>query len=251
MEYSIKQLASLAEVSVRTLHHYDQIGILKPARKKNKYRSYGESELLRLQQILFFRELEFPLKDIKKIIDSPAFDMSKALRDHRKMIEIKKKRLSGLIRTIDKTLNKLDNKKLMTDEELYSNFSKEEAKQYAEEARQRWGNTDAYKQSMERARKLSKEDFERIGKEAEELLKEIVANMPEGAKSDKVQSLISKHYEALRTFYDPNPHVYRGLAEMYVADKRFAAYYEKFHQDLPQFMRDAMIAFCDKLEKKN
>ncbi len=98
MSYTIKQLAHIAKISVRTLHHYDNIGLLKPMRKKgNQYRFYEESDLLKLQQVLFFRELEFSLPEIKKILSSPAFDMHASLRDQRKLIELKKKRISGIL----------------------------------------------------------------------------------------------------------------------------------------------------------
>lgn len=246
MAYTVQQLASLAGISTRTLHHYDEIGLLKPARiKSNGYRQYEEPELLRLQQILFFRELEFPLEEIRKILDNPRFDMATALADHRKLIELKRKRMDELLRTIDQTLKKITKEKTMHDQELYSGFSKEEAEAYAKEAKARWGNTEAYKQSQERVKKMSKEQFEQIGKEGDELQKEIVAHMDQGPDSPVIQALIAKHYDNLRHFYEPNLELYRGLADGYVSDPRFAAHFKKYHPDLPEFMRDAMHAFCD------
>ena len=246
MTYTVQQLAKLAGITPRTLHHYDAIGLLKPARiKSNGYRQYEAAELLRLQQIMFFRELEFPLEEIQKILDNPHFDIVTALRDHRTLLEIKKKRLDDLLGTIDNTLTKITKQKTMNDKELYAGFSKEEAAAYAAEAKARWGNTDAYKQSQERVKKMSKEQFERIGKEGDELQKEIVANMDKGPNSPAVQKLIAKHYDNLRYFYEPNLELYRGLADMYVSDPRFAAHFEKYHPDLPAFMRDAMHAFCE------
>jgi DNA-binding transcriptional MerR regulator len=251
MPYSVQQLADLAGVSVRTLHHYDTVGLLRPARQaKNGYRQYGEEELLKLQQILFFRELEFPLDDIKRIIHDPKFNLQVALEEHRELIELKKKRLTKLLKTIDQTLKKLNQETSMEDKQLYSSFSKDELDEYAKEAKQRWGHTEAYKQSQERYGKLSDAEKQKIGQAGEDLLKDIASHMPEGAKSDVVQQLIGRHYEALRTFYDPNTKLYRGLAEMYVADPRFTAFYEQRAPGLAQFMRDAMVEFCDRAETK-
>lgn len=117
---------------------------------------------------------------------------------------------------------------------------------YQKEAEERWGNTEAYKQSAERAKNMTKEDFSRIGKEGDELMKEIAGNMDKGAKSPEIQKLINRHYNNLRHFYEPNLEMYRGLADMYVDDKRFAAYFEKYHKNLPEFMRDSMHYYCDK-----
>lgn len=116
---------------------------------------------------------------------------------------------------------------------------------YQKEVEERWGDTEAYKQSKERVSKMTKEDFERIGKEGDELMREIVRNMGKGAKSPDVQRLIDRHYNNLRHFYDPNLDMYRGLGSMYVDDKRFAAYFEKYDKNLPEFMREAMHNYCD------
>jgi DNA-binding transcriptional MerR regulator len=248
MTYTVNNLAKLAGITVRTLHHYDEIGLLKPKRKKaNGYREYEEEELLRLQQIMFFRELEFSLEEVKEILDKPTFDISSTLLDHRKLIEIRKKRLNDLIRTIDRTLNKLNKKNNMEDKDLYSGFSKEESEAYAKEAKERWGNTEAYKQSAERTKNLTKEDWARMQAETDSILKNIVANMDKGPESKEVQAEIARHYASLRNFYEPDKEMYKGLGDMYVADERFAAFYKKYHKDLPQFMRDAMHVYADAL----
>ncbi len=239
-------------MSVRTLHHYDTVGLLKPVRqKKNGYRTYGEEELLQLQQILFFRELEFSLDEIKKIIHDPNFNMKAALWNHRMLLVLKKKRLNKLLKTIDQTIKKLNQETTMEDKDLYVSFSKEEQEKYAQEAKEHWGHTDAWKQSQERYGKLSDEEKAKIGKAGQDLVQEIASHMSDGPASDVVQKLIGQHYEGLRVFYDPNVQMYRGLAEMYVGDPRFAAFYEKFAPGLAQFMRDAMVEFCNRVEAKN
>jgi DNA-binding transcriptional MerR regulator len=252
MLYTVHELATLAGVSVRTLHHYDEIKLLIPTRlEENRYRQYGEKELLRLQQILFFKELDFPLEKIRKLLESPEFDTVDALRTHQQLLKLQKKRLNGLIRTIDKTIQKITKETAMEDKELYGNFSKEEMDSYAEEAKERWGETDAYKQSMERVNKMSKEELKKIGEEGDALLREIATHMEEDPASDVVQDLMAKHYKGLMAFYEPNLQIYRGLANMYVDDSRFTATFDKVKPGLAVFMRDAMLAYCDKNEEKS
>jgi DNA-binding transcriptional MerR regulator len=246
MSYTVNQLAKLAGISVRTLHHYDQMGILEPSRiKNNGYRFYEEKELLKLQQILFFKELDFPLIEINKIINNPYFDMEKALKDQKKLIELKKERLNSLIKTINKTIKKINKKNIMKDEELYDGLDKEKMEEYAKEAKERWGNTDAYKQSQERTKNWTKEDYRKLAEDGDKWMKNFALQMNHGPKSKIVQELIDQHYNSLRTFYEPNLQMYRGLADMYVNDPRFTAYYEKYAKGLSRFMRDAMYEYCD------
>ena len=121
----------------------------------------------------------------------------------------------------------------------------ESVDRHAEEAKERWGESDLYKQSQERVKKFTKADWERIKTESERLMKQIVAVMDKGADSAEVQKLIAKHYEGLRTFYEPNLKMYRGLGDMYYNDPRFSAYYEKFHRGLAKFMKEAIDVYCD------
>ncbi len=241
----------LAGVSVRILHYYDQIGLLKPASvSRNGYRHYEEKELLLLQQILFFRELDFPLEEVKKIITSKTFDMEKALRDHRNMITLKKDRLTKLVRTIDKTIKKVNNEILMEDKTLYDSFDDAGVEEYAEESKQRWGHTDAYKESQKRVACMTKAEMSHIKEDGEKLTAALAQSMPKGCTHSDVQELILQHYNGLKTFYEPSLEMYRGLGEMYVADPRFTAYYDKYADGLAVFMRDAMNYFADMQEGK-
>lgn len=250
MAYTVKQLAKLAGVSVRTLHHYDQIGLLAPAgRRNNTYREYGETELLRLQQILFFKELDIPLRDIKRMLDAPRFDTLEALKSHRKIIEAKRKRLGRLVKTIDKTAAKLHNEITMKDEELYTSFSKTEMDAYAKEAKERWGHTDAYRQSIERTQHLTDADWKRIQKDADVFNSMLASVMDKDPGSEEVQALVQQHYNSLRTFYEPNLEMYRALGQMYVDDPRFAKTYDKYAPGLAAFLRDAIQIFCDRGEE--
>lgn len=245
MIYTVQQLAKLAGVSVRTLHHYDQIKLLSPVRQANGYRQYAEAELLKLQQILFFRELDFPLEDIKRIMSDSKFNMKTALDDQKKMLELKKKRLSGLIKTIEKTMLKITNQTTMNDDQLYGSFSNDEVDQYAAEAKQRWGNTEAYKQSQERVKKMGKEGMQKVKEAGEQLCRELADSMNLSPADEKVQALVQRHFDGLRAFYEPSLEMYRNLGEMYVDDTRFTAYYDKFAPGLAVFLRDAIRVYCD------
>lgn len=247
MAYTVQQLAKLASVSVRTLHYYDQIGLLSPSRvKANGYRYYEEPELLRLQQILFFKELDFPLERIKSIIDSPSFDMKDSLLGQRNLIELKKNRLAKLIKTIDKTIKKINKEINMNDEDLYGNFTKEEYEKYTAEAKERWGHTDAWRESQERVRKMGKEGLKKALDEGGQVSIELAEAMKKGLdpKSTEVQEIIQRHYNWLKNFYEPGPEMYIGLANMYVEDERFTKNIDKTAPGLAAYMREGMIHFA-------
>lgn len=259
MSYTVNELAKLAGVSVRTLHYYDEVGLVKPARTlSNGYRYYGEAELLRLQQVLFFRELEFPLKEIRRIMAAPGFDIRAALRDQKHLLELHRSRLDQLMRTIDSTLHKLDKEVDMADKDLYGGLSKKQMDEYAKEAKQlwgtpeaykQWGTSEAYKQSQERVKKLSKEEMIMTGQENDAILKALVAAMPSGPTSPVIQALIQRYYDLLRVFYEQSFEMFRSMAAMAVQDERFKAYYEKFGTGLTQFLFDAILYFVEHQKK--
>ncbi len=254
MNYTINQLAEISKVSVRTLHHYDAIGLLSPKRNpKNNYRVYDEDDLLALQQILFFRELDFPLEDITNIVTSKNFDIMHALKDHRKMIHLKKKKIDELLLTIDKTVNKINKTHMMKDEELYEGFSKEELEVWNKEARERWGNTSQYKESEDKVKKMGTDGLKKALSEHGEIAVRISVCMNEGKghQDDIVQELIQEHFDWLRNFYEPTLEIYQGLAEMYVQDKRFKATYEQISPGLAQYMHDAMCIYVKNNPQRN
>jgi DNA-binding transcriptional MerR regulator len=261
MIYTINKLAKSAGVTVRTLHFYDEIGLLKPSRKKeNSYRTYSEKDMLRLQQILFYRELEFSLEDIRKMLESPDFNALEALRDHKKLLEIKRKRIETLIETIDKTMKSMKSASsrlsadkggdIMNNDDLYTGFSKDKLKEYQEEAKQRWGDTDAYKQSTTRTKNWTKQDYRNAAKQQEEITNTIAGLMDKGIQDHKVQEQIERHYKYISQFYKCSYEMYRNLGKMYVDDKRFTEYYDKREPRLALFMRDAMAYYCYVHEKK-
>lgn len=269
--YTVKQLADLSHISVRTLHYYDEIDILKPNTvKQNGYREYGQNELLRLQQILLFKEIELPLEKIKEILDDPDFDYETAMVKHKEILSSKLERLKQILSTIDATTINIKKIKNKTQENMNKNskssmspisskddenralfdaFESEEQKAYQKEAEERWGNTLAWKQSQVRYAKLTQEDKIRIQKAADDLMREMADCMKKGntPESKEMQKLVVRHYEGLRTFYDPSPELYRGLADMYIADPRFTAYYEAYAPGLAEYLSKAMHVYTESL----
>lgn len=243
MPYSIKQLANLAGISVRTLQYYDTEGLLVAQRNNNNYRTYTDQDLLRLQQILFYRELDFTIAEIKTILNNPRFDLRQALRQHKKIIVLKQKRLNKLIATINSTLTAINNNEPMDNKNMYAAFDDSTIHQYAQEAKERWGHTDAYAQSQKRYAAMTPQQLAQYQEEQDKLMRAIVAAMTNGPTSPVVQGLIDQHYNSLRTWYEPTKELYQGLAEMYVQDERFARYFRKYHTDLPNFMHQAMLHY--------
>lgn len=245
MRYSIKQLATLSGITVRALHHYDAIGLLTPQiNPSNGYRVYGEGELRRLQQVLFFRELEFPLEDIKRIMASPTFEADQALQEQKKLLTLKKERLENLIQTIDKTLEGGDH---MSNDAKFSAFNDPTYQKHKDEAKARWGSTEAYKQSMERVGKMSKAQLDQVRDEGEAIARKTAELMESGAAFDspEVQEQVDLFYKHLSHFYDPSYELFRGLGQMYVDDPRFTEVYENRAKGFAVFMRDAMAFYAD------
>lgn len=246
MKYTINELAKSAEVTVRTLHHYDEIGLLQPKRGENGYRYYGQTELLRLQQILIYKELNVPLPTIKKILDEPNFDYRGALYEHKKHLETEKERLSKLIRTIDKTLKSLQEGGSMNPNDLYGGLTKKQLDEYQKEAEERWGTTDAYKESLSRVKAMGKSGLKKIFDESQIIVQEIVTLMDYKVTSHEVQRAVAKHRANIGHFYTVSDEIYEGLAHMYVDDPRFKATYEKVKPGLADFLSRAMLASLGK-----
>lgn len=244
MVYTIKKLATLAGVSVRTLHYYDEIGLVVPSRAdQNGYRLYGRADLRRLQQVLFFRELRFPLAKIQAILARPDYDEREVLAEQRRLLEIERDRLDTLLATITKTL---DDQKgaTMTDEELYGGLTKQQLDEYTAEAKERWGE-DAVQRSWSLVKNWTKADWAHVSAQHDAACTKIVAHMSEGTASNGVQQGVDEHYQWLTQFGEYSYEMYRGLGAMYRDDARFAATYAKYHRDLPPFIAEAIGIYCD------
>lgn len=248
--YTVKQLSDLAEVSVRTLHYYDEIGLLHPSRVgANGYRYYDDAALLRLQQILFYREIGLELMQIKEILDSPNFDLLAALRSHRTVIQQKMNRLQNLVGTIDSTISHLAGEVEMSKKQLFQGFSEEQQKQYQREARLQFG-PDRVNESIKRWNGYSKAEQTRIFEEGGQVYSDLVEAMEAGksAQSAEVRDILSRWHDNLRNFYEPTLDVLRGLGEGYNTNARFIAFFQTLHPDLPAYLQETITQYVDDLE---
>jgi DNA-binding transcriptional MerR regulator len=244
--YTVSQLADMAGVSVRTLHHYDKIDLLKPsARTESGYRLYEEPDLLRLQQILFFKELDLPLSEIGSILDDANFDPLEALENHRRLLQAQTARLASLMNTIDKTIQRLTEDNMsMTDDELYEGFTKEQRERYPREAREQYGE-EAVTASEQWVRTLSKPEWQALKAEGEEVNQTLASLMDKAPDDPVVQAAIARHYTMMSRFMPIPAEMYRGWGQMYVEHDEFRAYYEKYRPGMAQFMQAAMTVYAD------
>lgn len=246
MEYTVKKLGSLAGVSSRTLRYYDEIGILKPARTNSSgYRIYGEKEVDRLQQILFYRELGVSLDDIKDIVTSPDFDEVNALKQHYDELLARRKQLNILIENVEKTIFSKEGRMKMSDNEKFEGFKKklieDNEKQYGEEIIEKYGS-EAVERSNRQMMNMTEEQYneiEELGDSVMATLREAYATGdPEGELGQKAAELHARWLTCCWGSYNKEAHA--NLTQMYVDDERFRAYYDKEHSGMAEFLRDAV-----------
>lgn len=250
-EYGVKKVSKLSGVSVRTLHHYDSIGLLKPSsRTEYGYRYYGEVQLLRLQQILFYKELGFPLREIREVLDDAGFDLLGALRNHKSALEARRKRISHLLVTIDTTIRNLNKGEIMTNPaQLYEGLPQEVGTTYRQKALDEYGQ-EAVEQSEKGLIKLGKEDFQKLKAEQDQIASELFAQQHENPESEAVQQLTARHYANIRMFWgtsslpDKQGEAYAGLGDLYVSDERFTAVDGVPQPAFALFMQKAMRHFA-------
>lgn len=242
---TVKEVSKLTGISVRTLHYYDEIGLLKPTETTSAgYRIYNGEALGRLQQILFFRELGFALKDIRSILDNPSFDPRKALENHRRLLVMERDRLDGLICLADQTLK---GEMSMSFKEFDRSEIEEIQKEYAKEAEERWGNTDAYRESERKTSSYGTDDWKRIHQESNRLYQEFAANRDKPADDPNVQKLVKEWQEFIsRNFYNCTNEILAGLGAMYTGDPRFAKNINQHGEGLADFMSKAIEVYCKK-----
>jgi DNA-binding transcriptional MerR regulator len=250
-KYSAKGLSRLAGVSVRTLHHYDKIGLLKPAiRTEARYRLYGEDELFKLQQILFYKELELSLNEIIDLLNNPDFDILKALEGHKQTLLSKQKRISAMLNTIEKTVSSLKGKTMITDEELYEGFTAGTVNEIRDEAIKKYGRHNI-ETSETYLKKLSKQQLELLKEEQKDILGNLYNLSAMNPESEVVQLEIARHYKNVRRFWgtdgssDPQSEAYKGLGELYLTDERFTFIEGKAQPAFAKFLSKAMACFAD------
>jgi len=248
VSWSISEVARYSGLTARTLRHYDEIGLLKPAfAAANGYRYYEREELLRLQQILVLRELGVALPEIGRILDAQA-DRIQALREHHGRLLAERDRLARLAATVERTIGDLEREKtgviveINRPENLFEGF---DDAQYADEARQRW--PEQYAQSRRHTDALTAEDKERLGRESTAAMIRMAELMAAGVPADDeaVQQEMHAHYVGMRRFWTPDAEAFRCLGRMYVDDERFTATYDKIAVGLAAYYRDAMAAYAD------
>lgn len=247
MTYTVKQLADLADVTPRTLHYYDEIGLLRPTSvAANGYRQYDEVAVLRLQQILFYRELGLSLEDISAILDSPSFDVPTALRQHRAALNGRVERLNRLISTIDNTILYLEGAIVMSDTELFTGFDEETQARYEQEAAEMY-DPEVVRESNKRWRAYSDEEKAGIMAQGSAIYRELAGLIGREPDDAGVQQLIGRWHQHMRAFYEPSPEIMRGLGEGYETNPEFARLYAAIHPDLPAFLHKAIDHYVDRL----
>ena len=241
--HTVGELSTIAGVSVRALHHYDEIGLLVPSGRSDAgYRLYSYAELERLQEILVWRQLGFALEDIHALLEDTAHDREAALRRQLELVESELERLGATARALDAALAAHRQGEQMTPSSVFADFDPSE---YEEEARERWGRTDAYRESARRAASYGAAEWAQIRAEADAVVaafaRLLMAGEPAGGED--ARAVAERHRRHMtRWFYDVSPQMHRNLAEMYIADARFAASYEKVAPGLAQYVHDAVQA---------
>ncbi|MGI2297190.1 MerR family transcriptional regulator [Paenibacillus sp. GXUN7292] len=243
----ISEVAELVGISVRTLHHYDAIGLLSAdVTTEAGYRIYSQTNLEQLQQILFFRELGFPLKQIKDIINRPDYDRQEALHMHRKLLLDKRNQLDQLLATVDKTIQEAKGEITMTAKERFAGFDFS-SNPYEQEARERYGDK-AVDDSKNKINAYTKQGQEELADSMNRLYRELAELRHTDPASSEAQESIAKWYKLLNDIGTYTPEVFRGLGQMYVDDERFTKNIDQFGEGLALFMKEAMAVFADRAQ---
>lgn len=249
--YSVKQLAKLAGVTVKTLHLYDKCGLLRPAeRTQSRYRIYREAELLRLQQILFYKELDFPLKEIKAILDDPSFNLIQALEDHKAMLKARKTRINTLMKTLQHTIHSLKASTMINLEDLYEGLNQQEARSYRNQAIENYGE-EVVHQAEYHLKTLSKTQMQDLVTRQQELGKTLYLLKHLDPYGQNVQELVHQHYLNTRKLWgtehatDKQAEAYKGLGQLYLTDERFTSQSSKADSAFRVFISHAMSHYAE------
>jgi DNA-binding transcriptional MerR regulator len=246
---TVGEVADLAGVTVRTLHHYDELGLLSPSgRSEAGYRLYAYDDLARLREILIWRTLGFPLTEIAALLDDPGHDRLAALERQRELIERETDRLGALAAAVDAAIAAHVNETRLEETTMFEGFDPSE---YEEEVRERWGDTEAYRESARRTAQYGEAEWEEIRAEADAITRELIVLMRAARPADgpEARALAERHRAHIsRWFYPCSPAMHRGLGEMYVADHRFTRTYEREAEGLAAYLHDAIVANAEAQE---
>lgn len=249
MEYTVQKLGLMAGVSARTLRYYDEIGILKPARiNSSGYRIYGQAQVDRLQQILFYRELGMDLETIKAIMTSPSFDGIKALKEHRVNLLDKRKQLDLLISNVEKSIASSEGMITMTDQEKFEGFKQklidDNEKKYGQEIREKYGK-EQVERSNQKVKNMTETQYAEVEKLSKDVLETLGAAVETGDPAGELaQKAVELHRRWLCYFWESySKEAHAGLGQMYVDDARFRAYYDDKVPGGAEFLRDAILVY--------
>ena len=246
MTQTIGTVARLAGISIRTLHHYDEIGLLAPGERSDAgYRLYADSDLERLQQILLLRELGLGLDEIARVLDDPGYDRLGALIEQRRQLEQSRTRIDRLVAAVDRAISASQEGRTMTPEESLEVFGDFDPAQYEDEVKERWGDTDAYRESARRTKAYTKQDWLQIGVESDAINQAFIALMDAGVPvtSPEAKAMAERHRGHIsKWFYPCSPEIHAGLGVMYVADPRFTKNIDKARPGLARYMSEAIAA---------
>ena len=243
---TVGSVAALTGVSVRTLHHYDHIGLVVPSvRTPAGYRGYTDADIERLHLVLVYRSVGMPLDEIRALLDDPGADVVEHLRRQHQLLLEQADRLQHTIKAVEELMNAHRRGIQLTAEEQVEIFGTTAfSEEYAVEAEERWGDTDAWKQSQQRVSRLSKEDWIAIKAEGDALLSDLARAKRDGVEpgSEAANALAARHRASIERFYDCGDEMHRNLAQMYLADERFTRYYDDVEPGLAQFVHDIVVA---------
>ena len=238
--FTVKQICKLSGITPRTLHYYDEIGLLKPSRiGDNGYRYYEEEALLSLQQILFYRELGMPLENIKKIMGRQDFDLLYALENHKTELQQRIKQMERLISTVDLTIDHLKGKKEMSQNQFFEGFSDEQQAEYEQEAMKMY-DPEIVKSASKKWKHYRLEEKQRIGDEGNAIYQAFIEAMPKGPSSIEARECVKRWRQHMVYFWTPNDKQILGIVNGYNDDPRFKTTFDKMDPGLAAFIRDAV-----------
>lgn len=241
--FTVKQLSRLAGVTPRTLRYYDEIGLLKPSLVgDNGYRYYGDEALVRLQQIMLYRELDMPLENIKTIMGRRDFDVLSALESHQSELHKRAARIERLIATVDLTINHLKGKNEMSQKQYFEGFSDEQQAEYEKEA-MRMYDPETVKASNKKWKAYTAAEKQRIGEEGNAVYESFLLAMPKGPASPEAQASVERWRRHMEYFWVPDEEQLLGLANGYNDDPRFKTRFDRIHPDLAAFIREAVSEY--------
>lgn len=246
MPRTVSEIAALAGVTVRTLHHYDTIGLLRPATRTDAgYRLYDDAEVTRLHEIVVWRSLGFPLDEIRALLDDPAHDPLEALRLHRARLQAELGELHDRLTALDRAIARAEQARPFDDDDLVALFDGFDARTFADEAEQTWGHTDAFREAQRRTAGYGPAEWRALKAEADAIHEELARLRHEGLAPDapEVRVAAEAHRAHIERWFYPCPaEIHRGLGQLYTTDPRFTATYDRIAEGLATYLSDAIEA---------